>query len=56
VELLQLGVLKAFETRADFSGIIDNRSDMYISVILQKTFIHLDEQGIGTDESSELSR
>ncbi len=43
-QLKQMGMEKAFDTRANFSGIGGQR-DLFISAILQKVFFEIDEKG-----------
>ncbi len=46
-ELLQaLGIRKAFEKdKADFGGMSDASKDLFVSVVQQKVFLHVDEEG-----------
>ena len=39
-----MGMTRAFDTRADFSG-IDGQRDLFLSAVVQKAFIKVDESG-----------
>jgi serpin B len=53
--VLQLGVQKAFGRDADFSGIAGDKGDLFISEIIQKTFIDVDEAGVEAAAATFLS-
>jgi serine protease inhibitor len=44
--LRALGIMKAFEKdKADFGGMSDTSKDLFVSVVQQKVFLHVDEEG-----------
>ncbi len=42
--LIEMGMIEAFDGRADFSG-ITGRLDLYISDVIHKAFVEIDEEG-----------
>ena len=48
-----LGISRAFDSRADFSGINGKTNDLFVRDAMHDTFIHVDEKGIEAAAASE---